>query len=391
MSRPTSTKRPEHDQAASRSRQPVEAPRTTTKTPQTAITPAITGDWWRIGVIGALALILALGLLDIIQLIARPLGLLVAAIVVAEALSPIVNWLERRLPRGTGIALVYVTILLLFGLAGWVVVPVLVDQATALAENLPDLVKRVQGVLNRFDELGVDIASALQQTASQLLSLVGALPLAVASSVIEIILVIALSIYWLLAKSSLRTFFLSLFPAHRHQHTDAVLSEMGHTMGGFVRGAVLDGLIIGVITYIGLTIIGVQYALVLALIAGVFEIIPIVGPNLAAIPALVIALLESPTKALMVLIFYIVVQQIEGNLVTPYIMHSQTDIPPLLVLVALVISAATGSVLWILISIPLSGALFVLVKRVLAPLVRHWTGVEDQGGDVAVREEATAR
>ncbi len=112
----------------------------------------------------------------------------------------------------------------------------------------------------------------------------------------------------------------------------------------------------------------------LALLAALGEFVPVVGPIAASVPAIVIALLDSPLKALLVLAFYAVVQLAESYLLLPNVMRTQSDIPPLLVLFALAAGGAIGGILGALVAIPLAGAIQVLVVRVLAPTVRRWTG-----------------
>jgi predicted PurR-regulated permease PerM len=116
---------------------------------------------------------------------------------------------------------------------------------------------------------------------------------------------------------------------------------------------------------------------VLALLAGIGAIVPIVGPILATIPIVGIALLTSPTTALAALIFWVVLQQIETYAIMPNIMSKQADIPPLLVLLAVFAGGGIGGILGALIAIPLSGALRVFILRVIAPGIRRWTGAID--------------
>ena len=116
----------------------------------------------------------------------------------------------------------------------------------------------------------------------------------------------------------------------------------------------------------------------LAFIAGLGALIPIVGPILSALPALAIAYADSPIRALVVLVFYVVLHHVESELLLPNLVKQQANIPPLLVLFALVAAGATGSVLTVLIAIPLAGALRVLVLRVAAPAVRRWSGAIEE-------------
>lgn len=118
-------------------------------------------------------------------------------------------------------------------------------------------------------------------------------------------------------------------------------------------------------------VIGVQYPLVLALISASSEPIPVIGPIIGAVPALAVALLDSPTQALIVLAFKVGLQQFEGQLLAPNIMRRQTDVPQLLVLFALLAGTAVGGLLGALVAIPLAGALKVVVMRIIAPALRR--------------------
>ena len=130
----------------------------------------------------------------------------------------------------------------------------------------------------------------------------------------------------------------------------------------------------GVFTYVGLTIIGLDLALTLSILAGLLEVIPVLGPVLAAIPMLIIALLESPTQALVVLLFVLALQQVESRILLPFIMRSQTEVSPLLVLVAIFVGEALGGLLGAIVAIPLVSMLRVFVQRVVAPWARRRTG-----------------
>ena len=351
--------------------------------------PPSAGRWWRLALIGTIALLLALGLLEVLEVIARPLALLVAAIVLAEALAPLVDWLARRLNRTLAIVLVYLLLLLVVALIAWLVVPRLTDQARQLIAAMPQLVEQARSWIERRD-LSQDsrLMGALQGFVTRLTDRLMSIPLTLASYLVEATLVVFMSAYWLAAQPEIARFFLSLFSRERRQSARAVLAEMGETMGGYVRGVVIDAAIIGVLVYLGLMVIGVQYTLVLALIAGVSEVIPIVGPILGAIPAIAVALLDSPSKALIVLGFFVAVQQVESNLLTPFIMRSQTDIPPILTLFAILVGGAIGGIFWILIAIPTMGALRVLALRVVAPAVRHWSGAATAPVDGTRQERA---
>lgn len=331
--------------------------------------------WWFIALAGAAALVLGLGTLRLVGMLARPLALLILGITVAEALSPLVARLDRRLPRLAAIVVIYGALALLLGVLGWLVVPPLADQLETAAERLPSLIAEGEQLVNRLgqlldpDLLGM-LSSSLGQTGGRLVQL----PVSVATSLVDIFLVLFISIYWLIAVPALHRFTLSLFPRARRRGVARVLRRMGQAMGGYVRGSAINAVIVGVLIYAGLLIIGVDYALALALQAGLLEIITVIGPIVASVPILLVALLQSPTTALITLIFLVVMQQIENHILVPNIMRTQTDVPPLLVVLALFAGATAGGLLGALVAIPLAAALRVVVVQLIAPAVRRWTG-----------------
>lgn len=337
--------------------------------------------WWRGAVIAGVALALAIGGLVLLWLLARPLTLLLVAIVIAQALAPIVGWLQRWLARGFAIVLVYLGLVLAAGAIGAVVVPPLVSEGQSLVMNAPELVAGSREWLRGIDpESASRISAAVRGAIDRFTDVLLSLPFTLFSSAIDLILVVFMSVYWLIATPSLSRFTLSLFPPRHRRRANDVMDAMGRTMGGYVRATAINGVIIGAMTYVGLWVIGVEYTLVLAVLAGLGEFLPVVGPIFASIPAIAIALIESPQQAIVVTIFYLALQQLESNLLVPLIMRQQADVPPLLSLFALLAGSALGGLLGAIVAIPLAGAMRVLVVQVLAPAEREWTGAEGQDG-----------
>jgi predicted PurR-regulated permease PerM len=293
----------------------------------------------------------------------------------AESLAPIANWLSRWLPRTVAVVLVYLGLLLVLAGIGWALIPPLVSQIREASNRLPDLFNILQEWLaSRNLQIGGNVLNALTSQIGNVSSALVSLPIAIFSSLLNILVVFFTSIYWLMEAPAILDFFLSLFPGGRRERVGSVVGKMGREMGGFIRGAFLDGLVIGASTYIGLVILGIDYALVLGLLAGLLEFVPWVGPIIAAVPLVGSALLQSPTKALLALGFVLVLHQFEGNIVLPNIMHTQTEISPLLVMLALIAGGAIGGILGAIIAIPLAAALRVFVREVVAPAVRRQTG-----------------
>lgn len=336
---------------------------------------SLTRVGWRSVVPLAAALGLGIATVYILRVLIRPVAFLILGITLAEALAPIVERLARRMSRTLAVTIVFLCLAIVVGVMAWVVLPPLVSQAQELGQQAPELIDRGRALFQHWDQrLGGQASRFMGQLIQQIGSGLVGVPLAVVSGLVNLLVVIFLSIYWLLGSPSLLRFTLSFFPEPRRPRTEQVLHDMGQAMGGYVRGAAINALIMGALAWIGLTVLGIKYALALGVLTMLGEPIPYLGPLLAGIPVVGVALLQSVTKALLALGLYSALQQIEGHLLTPNIMKSQTHVPQALVIFALVAGAAVGGLLGVLVALPLAGALRVFVLEVVAPLVRRRMG-----------------
>jgi predicted PurR-regulated permease PerM len=332
---------------------------------------------WQRAVPEAFAFVLAFAFLALVWFLLRPLALLLAGAILAAALAPVVEWIHHKLPRVVSVLAVYLVLLTTVVAIGAVALLPLLNQAGTLLTAGPEQVDRARRWFDQrgpvpvtIDQLAGALGSSIDRFSEVLLSL----PLRIASAATELLVIVVMSIYWLLAAPALRSFVLSLVAPNDRDRTDHILQELCSTMGGYVRGMVVDMLALTVLIYVGLLILGTRYALVLALIAGAGALVPIVGPVLSALPALAVAMADSPLRAALVLVLYVVVHHVESDVLLPNLMARQAAIPPLLVLFALAAGAATGNVLGVLLAIPLAGACRVITLRLLVPMVRGWTG-----------------
>jgi predicted PurR-regulated permease PerM len=325
--------------------------------------------------IGAMSLALALGVLGLIWLLARPLALLFIAIVLAEALAPAVAWGERWIPRSIAIAVVYLGLLLIVTGTGWIAGPHVANQANRLAAQAPDLIAQGRQLIDRWGGVtNGELESTVQMAIDRFSALLLSLPVLIISSLVEIVIVIFLSVYWLAAAPHLRHAVDSLFPTRDRDPVNDVLDEMGHAVGGYVRGVILDAAIVGALAAGGLWLIGFDYPLLGGFVSMLGEFVPVLGPIAAAVPIVAIALLHSPTQALLVAAFYVGLEQVEGHLVTPNIMSSQTHLSQVMVIFAIFAGGAVGGLVGVMVAVPLVAALRVITVRIVMPAVRRWTG-----------------
>lgn len=337
-------------------------------------TPRLNPGWYIIVVLAA-ALFLGLGLLGAIWTLARPLALLILGLAIAAALASPVAWLSRLFPRLLSIIVVYLFIVAVVIGLGWLAVPPLIAQIQEFNESIPATFEWLQG---RIEQVGLlDIEPLLQSALDSLSSIGGeilALPLVVSDTILDILLVFFLSIYSLVTAPAARDFIQSLTPETRRADVQHILDEMVEGMGGYLRGTFIIGLFVGIFSYLGLRFIGVPYPVVLGVVAGVLEVVPVIGTTISLIVVTGAALTVSASTALLTFSFMVVMQLVEGNILFPNIVGRQTHSSPLLSMFAFFAGISVGGILGGLISVPLAAAIRVILIETVAPAVRRWTG-----------------
>ena len=196
------------------------------------------------------------------------------------------------------------------------------------------------------------------------------LPVRALSVIFDALVILFLSLYILISGPRLKRFVLSLLPERCRRRASRLMARTGRAMGGYVRGAVISGIFVACITWIALWAVGLEYRQSLAVVAGLGEFVPYLGPLVAALPAVLLGLSESPSQGLIVGAVYLGLQQVESYVITPNVMRTQTDLPPALVIFALASGFALGGLLGALAALPLFAAGRVLVLAA-APVIRH--------------------
>ncbi len=323
----------------------------------------------------ALAIALGLLLLKLVIALAVPLALLVLSVTIADAVSPLVARLELHMRRGLAVTLVYASLLAAFVLLGWTLLPRLYSQIQASVAHLPAMFETAQKWANQWDIRTAGAFDRFVGSSTQgLAHYVAELPVRVVQTLFDAFIVVFLSLYWSITAPALSGFVRSLFPAQRRAQTDQVLGELSRAMGGYIRGAGLSAIITGTLAGFGLLLIGFPYPVLLGVLTALGEMVPYIGPIIVAIPAVAIALLQSPTQALLTLAVYFVILQLEGHLIAPNVMRSQTGASQATVIFAILAGSSLGGILGALVAIPIAGALRVLLVHVLAPAIRDRVG-----------------
>jgi len=278
--------------------------------------------------------------------------ILFLALILMAALNPLVDRLERwRLPRALAIALIYLLIFSVIGLAIWGVIPPLVNQTQNLTSRFPSYLESLKW-------LGVDkevVYNQLNQLTEQLGVISSGIIRTFVSffqNLINIVVLLVISFYLLLERKNLGRYLLRFFGDNAEKTGIRVMDEIEKRLGGWIRAEIVLMIIIGLLTFIGLTLLGIDYALPLAILAGFLEIIPNIGPFISAIPAVLVALFISPLMALAVAALYFLVQQIENNFIVPQLMAKECGLNPLITIIALIAGFKLGGVIGAILAVP---------------------------------------
>jgi predicted PurR-regulated permease PerM len=308
-----------------------------------------------------------------------------AAIVLATVLNQLVQFLQRfRLKRGiaVGISVIFVFAIL----AGFValIIPRIIDQLQQFGDVMPMALTRLrtwnnwlQGVIP--EQLLENIrglrylTQGLQAWLNQLINNFFSLVSSSFSIALGIFLFIALSIMLLANPTSYRQGFTLLFPAFYRQRIDEILNKCGASLTGWFKGTLLTMLLIGILSYIGLSLLNVPLPLVNAALAGILEFIPNVGPTLSVISPTLLALSQAPWKAAAVVALYFGIQQVESLIVVPLVMKTQASLQPAVTLVSVVIFGRFFGFLGVFLAVPLVIVLQTWVQEVLVKdVLNNW-------------------
>ncbi|OHA54364.1 MAG: hypothetical protein A2429_00425 [Candidatus Veblenbacteria bacterium RIFOXYC1_FULL_42_9] len=299
------------------------------------------------------------------------LALVFVAIIFATALEPAVNWLSRnRIPRALAVLILYLITFLVLSLIMVLLVPPLVSQVTELARSFPFYYEKLLSVFSYVSGAGQDqVASTLQQGLQNLgghlaeatTSILGTL-VSIFGGILQFIVLLTVAFYLVVEEDGILKFIRSVTPSTYQPYILQMMRRLKTKLGSWLRGQLLLMIIIGVLTYVGLSLLGAKYAVVLALWAGITEIVPYIGPIIGAVPAVFLALSISPMQALLVAALYVVIQQLENNLIVPMVMKRTVGLNPIVSILAIAIGAKLGGVIGAVLSIPLAVSIGVFVS-----------------------------
>jgi len=305
------------------------------------------------------------------------------SLVVAYLLNPIVNLLERRnVPRGIAVITIYFSFSLISVVFFMKTIPILMTQFKDLAEHIPNIVGTYQKWLNEIHTHKYDLPDSLRLSIDQALLnaekktsafftniLNGAGSFL--SKMIGLLIIPFLVFYLLKDMKAIQKGVLLLIPRKQRKEFAKVLAEIDTALGNYIAGQLLVGFAVGIMAYLGYWILDMPYTIILAMIVMVTNIIPYFGPFIGAIPAILVALTISLKMTIWVIVINLIIQILEGNVLSPLIMGKRLHLHPILIIFALLVGGEVGGLVGLIFAVPIVAVLRVILSRLVVYLVKH--------------------
>lgn len=294
------------------------------------------------------------------------------SVILMAALEPAVRWFQgRRINRTLAVSLVYILLFLVISVVVSFLVPAVMVQFQEFSRNFSGYLEGVlnfaSGLNEYFQTQGIVFGS--QNIFSNFKDNFGSVfstTVGIFSGIFSFVVIIAMSFYMSIREDGMERFFRSITPSVYEEYVVSLAKRIKAKIGKWMLGQLSLMLVIFLLDYLVLYLAGVPYALIIAIIGGILEIVPYIGPTISAIIASVTALLFSPVKGLLVLVGYILIQVVENNVLAPQIMKKAVGLNPLAVILALLIGAKIGGVLGAILSIPVATVVGILIKDWMA-------------------------
>lgn len=296
----------------------------------------------------------------ILYILKETLAVVFVAYIIVAALNPAVSFLRRRgIPNSIAVILTFFTTLLLFTILIAPLVPFFISQIQSLGKSFPFYMQQAAGAVG-IDLNLRDIGGLIspQQLGENAFALAGG----VFGGFFTIVSTIAISFYLLLFYDKAKSNLSKLFPQKYQTKAEKTIEQVNSKLGAWLQGQFILSLAIGLITWVSLTALQVPFALPLAVLAGLFEIVPTVGPIIASVPAIIVALTISPNMALAIIGLYIIIQLLENHLLVPRIMQRAVGLNPVIVILGVIVGGRLMGIAGALLSVPFI-SLVVLIFR----------------------------
>ena len=337
---------------------------------------------------GAVIKTLVILFLAYLAFVLRDLLLIIlTSVIIASAVEPITQWfIKRKIPRALAVIGIYLSVFVALAAIVTAVLPPLAQDVKSVFNTIPQYIKsvnpadldKIPGLPLLFDQFSngnllEQFGGYAGQTAFGFFQTAGT----IFGGIFSFVLIIVISFYLAVQDDGVASFLRVVTPIKHEQYVLNLWKRSQRKIGLWMQGQLLLGVIVGVLTYLGLTILGVENALLLALIAAVFELIPIFGPILSAIPAVGVALIQDGfSLGLVTLGLYLIIQQFENHLIHPLVVKKIVGIPSLLAILALIVGAQLAGFLGMIIAVPIAAALMEFLSDIEKQKVKELEGLQ---------------
>jgi len=315
----------------------------------------------------------------LLYMLRHVLLILFISILFAAALTGPSEWLHDRLrvPRGLAAVLIYVAVFAVLVGLGWLVVPPLLGQVAEFADRAPEYADRYRGVREAYTHLREDFPALppfddqVSRLGSAILDRAGeraaALPGDLFALFLDMLSVFVISLLLVTSRARIRDFIVSLVQPARRDEVASILDRIWSRIGVYLRAKAIVMAIVGVLMYLALLLIGVPFAVPLAIVVAFGELIPRAGPWLARIPLLAIAALDSPRAFILTLVASVAIENLKGYVISPVVEGDQLDIHPLVVFLAVLVGATLAGPAGAFVAVPAAAIVDIVVREVVVP------------------------
>ncbi|MFH0840894.1 MAG: AI-2E family transporter [bacterium] len=311
-------------------------------------------------------------ILYFLWLISDIIAILFVSLIFASAVDPWIDWLQRhKIPRSIGVLIIYLVSFIVIVSIIYLIIPPIVKETGQLSKDLPHYIEKVSTVFSDFkmyaDKHNIlsGVSNAVESMNTGLKSVANGIFSTISSvfgGIFSFFLILVITFYMVVEENALKKAVWTITPDKHQTYVIGLINRIQKKIGLWLRGQLTLCFIVFLLTFMGLSIFNVKYALILALIAGLTEAIPYLGPTLAAIPAVFLAFTQSPPLALIVIALYFVIQMVENHILVPKIMQKAVGLNPLISISVLMIGFQIGGILGAVLSIPVATAASVAIK-----------------------------
>jgi|SRR3989344_9576855 len=309
-------------------------------------------------------LVLGIGVLAVLVYMVRDIiTVLIFAIIIASALEPILGYAQsKKIPRLLSLIVIYLLFFIFFAALIYILLPLVLDQLRDLSQNYSTYfgkIEEVIGTVTFLPGLSGNIHELLSQLTEQIPSFTSLISYisAIFGGILSFVVVLVVSFYLSISRNALDNFLRAILPPQFEVYAHSLWVRAQYKMGRWLQAQILLSFIMALVVGLGLWILGVKYAFLIAVAVGMLEVVPLVGPIIAGGLATLLALSQSAVLGLWVLVFFIAIQQLENHILVPFLIKKLVGLNPVAVILAILVGAKLGGILGILLAVPIAAVI----------------------------------